>query len=116
MDKTLNRPLFRKKAQELHKIDGKAVPKFFVGGIMSAGNMLRTAAAPAYRYLAPKVSKFMAKPAVQTGVVGLEGYGIGVGSKEMAEGIKEGNTGKFLSGASYAVPGMAFLPGSARLS
>ena len=116
MDKTLNRPLFRRKAQELHKIDGKAVPKFFVGGIMSAGNMLRTAAAPAYRYLAPKVSKFMAKPAVQTGVVGLEGYGIGVGSKEMAEGIKEGNTGKFLSGASYAVPGMAFLPGSARRS
>jgi hypothetical protein len=116
MDKTLNRPLFRKKAQELHKIDGKAVPKFFVGGIMSAGNMLRTAAAPAYRYLAPKVSKFMAKPAVQTGVVGLEGYGIGVGSREMAEGVKEGDTGKFLSGASYAVPGMAFLPGSARRS
>ena len=116
MDKTLNRPLFRRKAQELHKIDGKAVPKFFVGGIMSAGNMLRTAAAPAYRYLAPKVSKFMAKPAVQTGVVGLEGYGIGVGSREMAEGVKEGNTGKFLSGASYAVPGMAFLPGSARRS
>ena len=116
MDKTLNRPLFRKKAQELNKIDGKAVPGYFVGGIMSAGNMLRTAAAPAYRYLAPKVSKFMAKPAVQTGVVGLEGYGIGVGSREMAEGVKEGDTGKFLSGASYAVPGMAFLPGSARRS
>ena len=116
MDKTLNRPLFRRKAQELHKIDGKAVPKFFVGGIMSAGNMLRTAATPAYRFLAPKVSKFYNRPAVQTGVVGLEGYGIGVGSKEMAEGIKEGNTGKFLSGASYAVPGMAFLPGSARRS
>ena len=116
MDKTLNRPLFRKKAQELHKIDGKAVPGYFVGGIMSAGNMLRAAATPAYRYLAPKVSKFMAKPAVQTGVVGLEGYGIGVGSREMAEGVKEGDTGKFLSGASYAVPGMAFLPGSARRS
>ena len=26
------------------------------------------------------------------------------------------DTGKFLSGASYAVPGMAFLPGSARRS
>ena len=116
MDKTLNRPLFRKKAQELHKIDGKAVPGYVVGGIMSAGNMLRAAATPAYRYLAPKVSKFMAKPAVQTGVVGLEGYGIGVGSREMAEGVKEGDTGKFLSGASYAVPGMAFLPGSARRS
>ena len=116
MDKTLNRPLFRKKAQELNKIDGKAVPGYFVGGIMSAGNMLKTAATPAYRFLAPKVSKFMAKPAVQTGVVGLEGYGIGVGSREMAEGVKEGDTGKFLSGASYAVPGMAFLPGSARRS
>ena len=116
MDKTLNRPLFRRKAQELHKIDGKAVPKFFVGGIMSAGNMLRTAATPAYRFLAPKVSKFYNRPAVQTGVVGLEGYGIGVGSREMAEGVKEGDTGKFLSGASFAVPGMAFLPGSARRS
>jgi len=116
MDKTLNRPLFRKKAQELHKIDGKAVPGYVVGGIMSAGNMLRAAATPAYRYLAPKVSKFYNRPAVQTGVVGLEGYGIGVGSREMAEGVKEGDTGKFLSGASYAVPGMAFLPGSARRS
>ena len=116
MDKTLNRPLFRKKAQELNKIDGKAVPGYFVGGITSIGGMLRAGVTPAYRYLAPKVSKFMAKPAVQTGVVGLEGYGIGVGSREMAEGVKEGDTGKFLSGASYAVPGMAFLPGSARRS
>ena len=116
MDKTLNRPIFRKRAQELNHIEGKAVPKFFVGGIMSAGSMLRAAATPAYRFLAPKVSKFYNKPAVQTGVVGLEGYGIGVGSREMAEGVKEGDTGKFLSGASYAIPGMAFLPGSARRS
>ncbi len=116
MDKTLNRPLFRKKAQELNKINGKAVPGYFVGGIFSAGNAIRAAATPTYRFLAPKVSKFMAKPAVQTGVVGLEGYGIGVGSREMAEGVKEGDTGKFLTGASLAVPGMAFLPGSARRS
>ncbi len=116
MDKTLNRPLFRKKAQELHKIDGKAVPGYAVGGIFSVGNAIRTAATPAYRYLAPKVSKIYNRPAVQTGVVGLEGYGIGVGSREMAEGVKEGDTGKFLTGASLAVPGMAFLPGSARRS
>ena len=116
MDKTLNRPLFRRRATQLRKVDGKAVPKFMFGGIMQAGNMLKTAATPAYRFLAPKVSKFYNKPAVQTGVVGLEGYGIGVGSREMAEGVKEGDTGKFLTGASFAVPGMAFLPGSARRS
>jgi hypothetical protein len=52
MDKTLMRPLFRKRATQLRKVDGKAVPKFFVGGIMSAGNMLRAGAAPAFRYQA----------------------------------------------------------------
>jgi acetyl-CoA acetyltransferase len=54
MDKTLMRPLFRKRATQLRKVDGKAVPKFFVGGIMSAGNMLRAGAAPAFRYIGTK--------------------------------------------------------------
>ena len=117
MDKTLNRPLFRKRAQQLHsKVDPNQVPKFFVGGIMSVGNMIRAGAAPAYRYLAPKVSSFFARPGVQTGLVGLEGYGIGTGTKEIAEGIQEGDAGKVISGAAYAVPGMAYLPYSAKRS
>jgi hypothetical protein len=119
MDKTLNRPLFKKRAQEIHtKVNPKQVPKFFVGGLAALGSAgiqgARALAAPAYRYLAPKMSSFFARPGVQTGLVGLEGYGIGVGSREMAEGIKEGDTGKFISGATYAVPGAAFLPGSAK--
>lgn len=94
----------------------KQVPKFFLGGIMSAGQMASRAIAPAYNFLAPRVSAFMNKPAVATGLVGLEGYGIGVGSRDMAEGIVEGDTGKFLQGASLAVPGAAFLPSSAKRS
>jgi hypothetical protein len=117
MDKTLNRPLFRKRAQEIHrKVDPNKVPKLMIGGLYSIGSALRSAAAPAYRYLAPKVSSFMSRPGVQTGLVGLEGYGIGVGSRDMAEGIVEGDTGKFIQGASFAVPGAAFLPGSAKRS
>ncbi len=116
MDKTLNRPLFKKRAQELHKVDPNKVPKLFIGGLMQAGNMIRAGAAPAYRYLAPKVSSFMNRPGVQTGIVGLEGYGIGVGSQDMAEGVVEGDTGKFLQGAALAVPGAAFLPSSAKRS
>jgi hypothetical protein len=117
MDKTLNRPLFKKRAQEIYQqVNPKQVPKFFLGGIMSAGNMIRAGAAPAYRYLAPKVSAFMNRPAVQTGIVGLEGYGIGVGSQDMAQGVVEGDTGKFLQGAALAVPGAAFLPSSAKRS
>ena len=117
MDKTLNRPLFRKRAQQLHsKVDPNQVPKFFVGGIMSVGNMIRAGAAPAYRYLAPKVSSFFARPGVQTGLVGLEAASIGTGTREMAEGIQEGDAGKFISGAAYAVPGMAYIPYSAKRS
>lgn len=117
MDKTLNRPLFKKRAQEIHQqVNPKQVPKFFLGGIMQAGNMIRAGATPAYRYLAPKVSAFMNRPAVQTGIVGLEGYGIGVGSQDMAQGVVEGDTGKFLQGAALAVPGAAFLPSSAKRS
>jgi hypothetical protein len=119
MDKTLNRPLFKKRAQEIHsKVDPKQVPKFFIGGLTALGSAgiqgLRAAAAPAYKYLAPKMSSFFARPGVQTGLVGLEGYGIGVGSRDMAEGIVEGDTGKFVEGASLAIPGAAFLPGSAK--
>ena len=116
MDKTLNRPLFKKRAQQIHGVNPNKVPKLFIGGLMSAGNMIRAGAAPAYRYLAPKISSFMNRPGVQTGIVGLEGYGIGVGSRDMAEGVVEGDTGKFLQGAALAVPGAAFLPSSAKRS
>ena len=55
MDKTLNRPLFKKRAQEIHQqVNPKQVPKFFLGGIMSAGSMIRAGAMPAYRYLSNK--------------------------------------------------------------
>lgn len=42
----------------------------------------------------------------------LLGYGLYEGSGEMAEGVKEGDLGKFLLGASYAVPGAAYGPRS----
>jgi hypothetical protein len=114
MDKTLKRPLFKQKAMEAYKSKhGGKVPGYVVGAAIQG---VRALAAPTYRYLAPKMSSFFARPGVQTGLTGLEAYGIGVGSREMAEGISEGDTGKFLSGAAYAVPGMAFLPSTARKS
>jgi hypothetical protein len=114
MDKTLKRPLFKQKAMEAYKSKhGGKVPGYVVGAAIQG---VRALAAPTYRYLAPKMSSFFARPGVQTSLTGLEAYGIGVGSREMAEGISEGDTGKFLSGAAYAVPGMAFLPSTARKS
>jgi hypothetical protein len=114
MDKTLKRPLFKQKAMEAYKSKhGGKVPGYVVGAAIQG---VRALATPTYRYLAPKMSSFFARPGVQTGLTGLEAYGIGVGSREMAEGISEGDTGKFLSGAAYAVPGMAFLPSTARKS
>jgi hypothetical protein len=114
MDKILKRPLFKQKAMEAYKSKhGGKVPGYVVGAAIQG---VRALAAPTYRYLAPKMASFFARPGVQTGLTGLEAYGIGVGSREMAEGISEGDTGKFLSGAAYAVPGMAFLPSTARKS
>ena len=83
---------------------------------MSAGNMIRAGAAPAYRYLAPKISSFMNRPGVQTGIVGLEGYGIGVGSQDMAQGVVEGDTGKFFTRCCSCCAWCCFLPGSAKRS
>ena len=113
MDKTLMRPLFRKKAEQLRKVDSKKVPGYYIGGLMAG---IRTMAAPTYRYLAPKVGQFFAKPSVQTGLTGLETYGIASGTREAAEGVSEGDAGKVLSGLSMAVPGAAFLPYSAKRS
>jgi hypothetical protein len=39
MDKTLMRPLFRKKAIQYRQVDGKAVPKFMIGGIRAPANI-----------------------------------------------------------------------------
>jgi hypothetical protein len=112
MDKTLMRPLFRKKAIQYRQVDGKAVPKFMFGGILNAANMARAAAAPAFRYIGSK----MAGPKVATALTGLEGASMGYGINEMAQGVREGDTGKTLEGAAYAVPGMAFLPSTAKRS
>ena len=112
MDKTLMRPLFRKRATQLRVVDSKAVPKFFVGGIMSAANTARAVAAPAFRYLGTKMSG----PKVSTALTGLEAGSAGYGINEMAQGVRDGDTGQFLEGAAYAVPGAAFLPSTARRS
>ena len=112
MDKTLMRPLFRKRATQLRVVDSKAVPKFFVGGIMSAANTARAVAAPAFRYLGTKMSG----PKVSTALTGLEAGSAGYGINEMAKGVRDGDTGQFLEGAAYAVPGAAFLPSTARRS
>jgi hypothetical protein len=112
MDKTLMRPLFRKKAIQYRQVDGKAVPKFMFGGILNAANMARAAAAPAFRYIGSK----MAGPKVSTALTGLEGASMGYGINEMAKGVRDGDTGQFLEGAAYAVPGAAFLPSTAKRS
>ena len=112
MDKTLMRPLFRKRATQLRVVDSKAVPKFFVGGIMSAANTARAVAAPVFRYLGNKMSG----PKVSTALTGLEAGSAGYGINEMAKGVRDGDTGQFLEGAAYAVPGAAFLPSTARRS
>ncbi len=106
------RPLFRKRATQLRVVDSKAVPKFFVGGIMSAANTARAVAAPAFRYLGNKMSG----PKVSTALTGLEAGSAGYGINEMAKGVRDGDTGQFLEGAAYAVPGAAFLPSTARRS
>jgi len=120
MDKTLMRPLFKQKAEQLRKVDSKKVPGYAIGGLIPLGSALmtgaRTMAAPAFRYLAPKAQQFFARPGVQTALTGLEGYGIASGTREAAEGVSEGDAGKVLSGLSLAVPGFGFLPYSARMS
>ena len=112
MDKTLMRPLFRKRATQLRVVDSKAVPKFFVGGIMSAANTARAVAAPAFRYLGTKMSG----PKVSTALTGLEAGSAGYGINEMAQGLRDGDTGQFIEGAAYAVPGAAFLPSTMKRS
>ena len=106
------RPLFRKKAIQYRQVEGKAVPKFMFGGILNAANMARAAAAPAFRYIGSK----MAGPKVATALTGLEGAGVGYGVNEMAKGLREGDTGQFIEGAAYAIPGAAFLPSTAKRS
>ena len=122
------RPLFKKKAEELRRVDVKKIPKLNVGGALAIGRGLyglaKNAVVPAYRYLAPKVSqyitqpttKFMARPGAQTTLAGLEGYSIGEGAGQMYEGATTGDVGKVLTGAALAIPGAAFLPGTAKRS
>jgi hypothetical protein len=112
MDKTLMRPLFRKKAIQYRQVDGKAVPKFAFGGILNAANMVRAAAAPAFRYIGTKMSG----PKVSTALAGLEAGSAGYGINEMAQGLRDGDTGQFIEGAAFAIPGAALLPSTMKKS
>lgn len=127
MDKTLMRPLFRQKAEEVlqpKKIDGTKVPKYALGAVIQLGRLglqgLGRLTQPAYQYLktnvGPATSRFLAKPSTQTGIAGLETYGIVEGADTIKEGIQEADPYKALSGAAMAVPGMAFLPSTLKKS
>ena len=127
MDKTLMRPLFRQKAEEIlqpKKIDGTQVPKYALGAAIQLGRLglqgLGRLAQPTYQYLktkaGPATSRFLAKPSTQTGLAGLETYGIVEGADTIKQGIEEADPYKALSGAAMAVPGMAFLPGTLKKS
>jgi hypothetical protein len=94
-------------------VNPKQVPKFFLGGIMQAGNMIRAGAMPAYRYLSNKAGQAFANPTVRTGLTGLEAGYAGQGINEMAQGLSEGDMSQTAMGASMAIPGMAFLPKTA---
>ena len=112
------RPLFRQKAEQLRKVDSTKVPKYAIGGLLAAG---RAIAAPAYRYLAPRVTPYlqraqqaMATPKGQGILAGLEGAAVYQGAGDVAAGVKEGDYYRTLGGLSMALPGMAYLPSSLR--
>lgn len=107
MDKTLKRPLFQKKAMEAYKAKhGGKIPGYFAGAAIGAG--IRAAAAPTFNF----IGRQMARPAVRTGLTGLEGYYLAEGAGTAAQGYREGDTGKMIEGMSYALPAAAFLPGT----
>ena len=119
MDKTLMRPLFRQKAEEIlrpKKIDGTKVPGYFGGALISTGIRLAT---PAFRYLAASrpvqaISRASQTPVGQ-GVMGAGEAGLVYsGAGDVAEGVKEGDYYRVLGGLSSIVPGMAYLPSSLR--
>ena len=112
------RPLFKQKAEQLRKVDSTKVPKYAVGGLLAAG---RAMAAPAYRYLAPKVAPYLQKaqqamttPKGQGILAGLEGAAVYQGAGDVAAGVKEGDYYRTLGGLSTMLPGMAYLPSSLR--
>jgi len=118
MDKTLMRPLFKQKAEQLRKVDSTKVPKYAIGGLLAAG---RAMAAPVYRYLAPRVAPYlqkaqqaMATPKGQGILAGLEGTAVYQGAGDVAAGVKEGDYYRTLGGLSTVLPGMAYLPSSLR--
>jgi hypothetical protein len=107
MDKTLKRPLFQKKAMEAYKAKhGGKIPGYFAGAAIGSG--IRAAAAPVFNF----IGRQMARPAVRTGLTGLEGYYLAEGAGTAAQGYREGDTGKMIEGMSYALPAAAFLPGT----
>jgi hypothetical protein len=127
MDKTLMRPLFRDKATQLNqpkKIDGSKVPKYAIGAAIQLGRMglagLGRVAQPAFQYLktkaGPSASRFLEKPSTQTGLSALGAYGAVEGADMIKEGIEEADPYKAIQGASFAVPGLAFLPSTLKKS
>jgi hypothetical protein len=127
MDKTLMRPLFRDKATQLNqprKIDGSKVPKYAIGAAIQLGRMgiagLGRVVQPAYQYLrtkaGPSVGRFLEKPSTQTSLSALGAYGTVEGADMIKEGIEEADPYKAIQGASFAVPGLAFLPSTLKKS
>ena len=107
MDKILKRPLFQKRAMEVYKAKhGGKIPGYFAGAAIGAG--IRAAAAPTFNF----IGRQMARPAVKTGLAGIEGYYLAEGAGTAAQGYREGDTGKMIEGMSYALPAAAFLPGT----
>ena len=107
MDKTLKRPLFQKKAMEAYKAKhGGKIPGYVLGNFIMGG--ARAAAAPTFNF----IGRQMARPAVKTGLTGIEGYYLAEGAGTAAQGYREGDTGKMIEGISYALPAAAFLPGT----
>lgn len=85
---------------------GGKIPGYFAGAAIGAG--IRAAAAPTFNF----IGRQMARPAVRTGLTGLEGYYLAEGAGTAAQGYREGDTGKMIEGMSYALPAAAFLPGT----
>ena len=58
----------------------------------------------------------MSGPKVSTALAGAEAAGVGYGVNEMAQGLREGDTGQFIEGAAFAIPGAAYLPSTMKRS
>jgi len=103
MDKTLMRPLFRQKAEEIlqpKKIDGTQVPKYAIGGLIPLAQAGMRLAAPTFKFLG-KVGRQATKKA--PGITGAAELGISApfvaeGAGDVYEGITSGDYGQVATG------------------